>query len=210
MSQNRFTNTWQRGATPAASVCPRASKGANKPKGEGKGKGEIMIIGTQTQIMEFVVSQSEFVGEDKDVNGAIACISMTDIERLPSRIKGKSITGVNHKNERDTFKFGSQSDWFQDGWKDDIKRALMISGFTGLYVMGVFFKNNSRDNVHDGNIFIGGTQDPGEDFLTTAKRELGEEVGLIINEGSALYELPTRMSNKKIWIVNACNISKEI
>ena len=80
----------------------------------------------------------------------------------------------------------------------------MDSSLDNLYSLGVFFKNGTP--IPDGNPFIGGTQDPGEDLKTTAIRELGEEVGLRIVDGAHMFEIPTVQKNKKIWVVNASDV----
>lgn len=173
------------------------------------GKGEIMIVGSKADIAMLANKQKDFVGEDKDVNGAIACVSLQEISKMNLR-KENVISCLDHLGEVREFKTGFQCSWLWGGsrarpvsWDTEIS-FQMNSSLNNLYSLGVFFDNGTL--IPDGNPFIGGTQDPDEDLKTTALRELNEEVGLSIVEGAQMFEIPTVQKNKKIWVVNASDV----
>lgn len=169
-----------------------------------------MIIGSKKEIKDLVNSQSRFVGSNFDVNGAIACVSLHSLFKLNLRNAGERIFGVDHTGKRNIFKIGPQCKWLWGGsrdrpksWKDTICDSIE-SPINSLFVLCIFFKNNS--NILDGNPFIGGTQDNGEDLKKTALRELREEVGLIVKENETMHEIPTVSHYKRIWLVEASSV----
>ena len=174
------------------------------------GKGEIMIIGSKADISMLAIKQKDYVGADKDVNAAIACVSLGTLSKINLR-KTNIINCIDHLGNNREFKTGFQCAWLWGGsrarpvsWDKEIE--LMIGrSIEELYSLGVFFDNGT--DIPDGNPFIGGTQDPGEDLKTTALRELNEEVGISLSEDARMFEIPTVQRTKKIWVVNISDVS---
>jgi hypothetical protein len=173
------------------------------------GKGEIMIVGSKADICSLAASQKEYVSSENDVTGAITCVSLGELSTLDFR-GDNVITCIDHLGETNEFKTGFQCRWLWNGnrtrpmsWHKEIERKMGKS-IDKLYSLGVFFENGT--STPDGNPFIGGTQDEGEKLIDTALRELREEVGLSVKEGSNMYEVPTASQYKKIWMVDASNV----
>ena len=72
-------------------------------------------------------------------------------------------------------------------------------------MIGVFFLKigGKHSGEYDGNLFIGGSYDSYKDqtLFCTAKREMCEEIGLVLTkEDSPICDIPTVSENKKIEI----------
>lgn len=177
-----------------------------------KGKGEFMIIGTLEKIQQLSQSQKRFVRDDLDVNGDIACVSVHQFAQHDFRKKNCFVTGTNQDNFLKRYKCGSQCSWLWNGsysrpskWQDTICSFFRTSNLKNLYVLCVFFKNGT--DTYDGNPFIGGTYDSTDvNLFHTAKRELREEVGLVVLDETKVSEIPTISKEKKIWCVSADNV----
>ena len=177
-----------------------------------KAKGEFMIIGTLEKVLELTQSQTRFVRDDLDVDGDIACVSVHEFARHNFRKKNCFVTGINQNGLEKRYKCGFQCSWLWNGsfsrpltWQDAICSFFGTNNLKNLYVMCVFFKNET--DTYDGNPFIGGSYDYTDvDLFHTAKRELKEEVGLVVLDETKVSEIPTISREKKIWCVSADNV----
>ena len=171
-----------------------------------KCKGEFMIIGTQEEVLKLATNQKRFVGPKYDVTGAIACVCLDDFAKQNFRNPNSYVTGIDENGNERTFKCGSQCKWLWNGsynnpksWRSVICDMFNVTNLKNLYVLCVFFTDGV---ICDGNPFIGGTQDIGEDIFETAVRELNEEVGLKMSSYDNICKVPT-IKNKYIWAVEA-------
>ena len=174
-------------------------------------KGEIMIVGTEQEISALAKSQRRYVGDRLDVNGAIACVKLTEIFKS-LQVKGsRKVNGKNQVGDQCKYLLGWQCNYLWRGsknrpqtWKDDILKNIK-KNLDDLYVLCVFFKGN--ESLYDGNPFIGGTKEDDETGYEAGIRELGEEVGLgIIFSSSPECPAPPKISSlphTAIYLVEA-------
>ena len=83
------------------------------------GKGEVMVVGTKEEICKLALSQASYVSSDKDVNGAIACVALSDFAGRDLRNE-HVIQGIDHKGDTVDLKTGFYSPNFTLGSNPEV------------------------------------------------------------------------------------------